>query len=65
MDALALGAADAVDTGTETEGKPNTSSIRGVSLEATNFDSFKPIAGAVGGGVVSRRAGLGNRHDYQ
>ena len=48
-----------MDTGTETNGKPNTRSINGVSLEATNFDSFKPIAGAVGGGLVAAVQGSG------
>jgi hypothetical protein len=59
VDALALRAADTVLTGTETGGVPDTRSIRGVSLTATNFDDFQPLAGAVGGGLIAAAAGSG------
>ncbi len=59
VDALAQGAADTVDTGTETGGVPNTRTIRGVSVTATNFDNFKPLAGAIGGGLIAAAQGSG------
>ncbi len=59
VNALALGAADNVLTGTETNGVHNTRAIRGVSLTATNFADFQPLAGSIGGGLIAAAQGSG------